>query len=797
MSTSGNPARVWARDLAFGVRFAVGGGREGWARTLLTAVGVGLGVAMLLLAASVPAAFQSRSVREDQRVASYSDATHAGPGPHTLLARDAATTFRGNGITGELVRPDGPSPALPPGLSRLPGTGEMAVSPALHALLDAPGSALLRERLPYRTVATIGAAGLSGPRDLYYYAGDPQLTTLNDNAARIDHFGASSSEQPLDPVLILLVVVAVVVLLVPVGVFIGAAVRFGGERRDRRLAALRLVGADRRMVCRIAAGEAAFGSLLGLAVGAALFLGVRQLASDVTLYGLSFFPSDLRPETALTVLIAVAVPLSAIAVTLLALRGVAIEPLGVVRNAAPRRRRLLWRLAMPLAGAALLYPKAGRGGVSDTVGEIQVGAGAALLLVGLTALLPWLVEATVRRLGGAGSVPWQLACRRLQLTPGSAARMVSGITVAVAGAIAVMTLMSGVGTQYTRPTGQNTAQAQMAAYIDLPKGTDPGAVVSAFRGTPGVTGVRSATTAVAATVPALARARAVFARKHDPDVFADVPQISLTVAGCPQLEAYTGEHGCRPGSVYLIGEGDSGQPVVRPGETIDLAVPDPAATSAGSARPWTVPATARTGTAHVDATGAQHTGVLATPQALSTAALADPQVQISLTLAPGVADAPDQVRNTAVRFDPSDPTVMLSATDTSGPFSGIRRAVLAGATVVLALIGASLLVSTLEQLRDRRRLLAVLVAFGTRRGTLGASVLWQTAVPVVLGLALAVAGGLSLGALLRAISHTPGGYDWSGIGTLTGIAAGVVLVVTLASLPPLWRMMRPEGLRTE
>ncbi|MEV6707011.1 hypothetical protein, partial [Micromonospora wenchangensis] len=37
-------------DLAMGARMAVTGGREGWTRALLTAVGVGIGVAMLLLA---------------------------------------------------------------------------------------------------------------------------------------------------------------------------------------------------------------------------------------------------------------------------------------------------------------------------------------------------------------------------------------------------------------------------------------------------------------------------------------------------------------------------------------------------------------------------------------------------------------------------------------------------------------------------------------------------------------------------------------------------------------------------
>jgi hypothetical protein len=39
--------------------------------------------------------------------------------------------------------------------------------------------------------------------------------------------------------------------------------------------------------------------------------------------------------------------------------------------------------------------------------------------------------------------------------------------------------------------------------------------------------------------------------------------------------------------------------------------------------------------------------------------------------------------------------------------------------------------------------------------------------------------------------------DWASVLSMTGIGAGVVLAVTLLSLPPLLRMMRPDGLRTE
>lgn len=140
-----------------------------------------------------------------------------------------------------------------------PALGEMVVSPALADLLKSGDGKLLRERLPYRTIGTIGESGLVGANELAFYAGADDLAPRIDGSrvTRIEHFGQPlGPPDSLDPVLALLIIVVFVVLLLPVGVFIAAAVRFGGERRDRRLAALRLVGSDSRMTRRIAAGEA-------------------------------------------------------------------------------------------------------------------------------------------------------------------------------------------------------------------------------------------------------------------------------------------------------------------------------------------------------------------------------------------------------------------------------------------------------------------------------------------------------------------------------------------------------------
>jgi hypothetical protein len=94
-------------------------------------------------------------------------------------------------------------------------------------------------------------------------------------------------------------------------------------------------------------------------------------------------------------------------------------------------------------------------------------------------------------------------------------------------------------------------------------------------------------------------------------------------------------------------------------------------------------------------------------------------------------------------------------------------------------------------------LLAALAAFGTSRATLGWSVLWQTAVPVALGLVLAVTTGLGLGSVLLRMTEQPVVVNWSVVAGIAAIAGLVVLAVTALTLPVLWRLVRPAGLRTE
>ncbi|MFF8958844.1 FtsX-like permease family protein [Streptomyces sp. NPDC014894] len=779
-ATEGAGVRGWVRDLALGLRFAVTGGRRGWVRTLLTAVGVGLGVAMLLIASSIPQMLQNRDDRaDDRRIAQQAFDKRS---DSTFLFAKSDTIYREDAISGVLVQPDGDSAPAPPGLAKLPGPGEMGVSPGLAELLSSPEGALLKERLPYRISATIGDSGLTGPNELLYYAGSADLAS-SDAAGRADGFGAIKIKEPLDGVLLLIVLIAFIALLLPVAVFISTAVRFGGEQRDRRLAALRLVGADRSMAARIAAGESLGGALLGLAAGAGFFVLGRRWASTVTVWDIAAFSDDLSPHPALTLLIGAAVPTAAVLVTLFALRGVVIEPLGVVRNSTPRTRTVWWRVLMPLVGLALLMTQMGAVSVgSGPIDSLLIGAGALMVLVGITLLLPWLVEAVVRRLDG-GPVSWQLAVRRLQLSSGTAARAISGIVVAAAGAIALQVLFSSVEGNYISPTGADTKRADLQVSAAARNGAEAWTRLDAYDEVRGVSDV-------------IATVETHIVPHGSKSAGADgAPLTALTVGDCASLRQLAKLPSCEDGDVFTIrkyGDDDRYSYYPRAGESLTLGDGDDAAAH----QRWRIPGDARQVQALTNPTGERSAGVLATRSAVDVSKLAGANPEAMVRLDRGVPDAEEHVRNAAARQDPLTRVQRLELNEEDSRLAGIRTGLFVGATATMALIAVSLLVSTLEQLRERRQLLAALIAFGTRRSTLCWSVLWQTAIPIALGLTLAVVGGMIFGqVLLLMVGTSP--VDWLVWLPIAGVGAGLIALITLLSLPSLWRMMRPDGLRAE
>lgn len=769
-------ARTWARDLGMGMRFAVTGGRRNVVRTVLTALGVGLGAAVLLLAASVPNMAEGRQSRTEVLLG----AEHGKGGPALLLG-NGSTEFREQEISGSVMRPEGKGAPVPPGADKVPGSGEMLVSPALKELLDSKEGKPLADRLDARVVGTVGQDGLEGPAELAYYKGDAHLDAGRDDVERVTAFKDTGSSGGVtfgtgseNAMLTLLTVLGCVVLVLPVGVFIGAAARFGGEARDARLAALRLVGADAATVRRVAAGEALAGSVAGLAVGGALFAVVRALGERVRLGGLSWFTSDITPVPWLAVLIVLAVPVTAVAATLVAMRGVTVNPSGVVRETGQpgqTSRRLWWRLLFPALGAvALLLQGALNGGMSTQINMLPVVVGIVLVLIGVVLLLPWVVELALGRLRGGGPLSWQLAVRRLQLNGGTASRAVAGIAVAVAGAVALQMFFSGT-------SAREDAQAEARDRT----------VLSVFdmsgRATAEQTGTLQKQLAGMGGVQDSAVYRHVAAPIGKGGESADDVAM-LNVADCATLRKLARIDDCRDGQTFRVG--NSGIGAEPPGTRLGL----------GGGAHWTVPESARTVDARPSPSHDEISGVLATPGAFDGKKVRNADMAAWIRMPVDDPETVEQVRSAFFQADPAYSVTQQRASVVSREYQSVLTALFAGACVLLLLLGASLALSTVDQLRERKRQLAVVSACGASRTTLGLSLLWQAAVPMALGLALAAVFGVGLGwALLWGLGARV--VNWLAFMPVLFAGAGVTLLVALVTLPMLWRVTRPDGLRAE
>ena len=188
-------------------------------------------------------------------------------------------------------------------------------------------------------------------------------------------------------------------------------------------------------------------------------------------------------------------------------------------------------------------------------------------------------------------------------------------------------------------------------------------------------------------------------------------------------------------------------------------------------------------------------GYLLTPSAAHGLALESTDAFVTLDRT--VPDAIEHVRNVLAALSPEYTAYALTETTELSAYRTVRRGIFAGAFLVLALIAASLLVGSLEQLRERRPVLAALSAFGVPRSTLVRSILWQAAIPIGLALAVSVAVGLALGGLLLRVGNQNLSVDWASVGVMTGAGGVVIAAVTVATVPALSRLMRPEGLRAE
>ena len=782
-----------AAGLGLALRLALAGDRSARVRLLVMTAGMAVGVALLLGVASVQPAYSARQDVLGTRTVTFDGDDTRSEGVRVV---PADSFWRGRELHLLLVEQTGAPVPPPAGLDRVPGAGEVLVSPALADALRGPLGGELTPRLQGTVVGTVGAAGLTGPDELYAVIGveagrlAPSGFAPGFNTDRRGIFSDATE------VLRIAVALAAIGLVVPLLVFVAVATRLSAASRDRRAAALRLVGATGRQVRTVSAVEGALVGVAGVVVGTLLFRLLRGPALALFPAPDGIYADRVWPSAAALLLALIAVPALAAVTGPLSLRRVVTTPLGVSRRTVVAKagplRLLPLTVGLTMLVGAYLARDAVLGGAA--YGAVLLLGGAALSLVGLA-----VAGAALSRVAGQGLARWgrgpasTLAGRRLVLDPGSAARAVVGTTlvVAVGGfVLAFLPLLAasqnGGGAEAEQALDPGTVVVPLS---DLPPGTE-------LSGLSSLDGVRS--------VADIRQVTLVREGGRPPNVAASVPgpldvPVSAVVADCTALSAAlrTPLDGCVPGTPLRLDPGYPTDPLTPRLQVVDRSGVAVAGTvEIGTGLPvLELPEGLRFGLDGLNLQGELLLPPGAVPDDVTSG-------RVLLVATDGRAATVERVR-TALAGLPSY-TPPLTAAEArkraAAPGDAYERAALLAVVLVVLVGGLSLAVTTVDGLRDRRQAHAALVAMGTPVRVLRRSVLLQTALPLLLNVALAVAVtafGSALYLRLGAIGDDVLPLPWTGYGAIAGTAVLASLLVTAATLPFLRAAARPEALRTE
>ena len=437
-----------SRMLGLGLRLALGGGRESLVRLVFMAVGVGVGVAMLLIALTAPNALRGRFDRIAWQDAAYwvlfpdsrfEAVVESEDGALFLAVSDY---YDGRPMLRAYIAALGADPPVPPGLSRIPGPGELAASPALQRLLESTPDDELDDRFPGRVTLTIGPEGLAHDNELVGIIGrTPDQLKGVRSVGEVHGFTGRNNGFVIVAILVFFSFTGSVLVLIPIAILIVTVTRVAWRQREQRLAAIRLVGATQSQISWVAAAEAGLAAVAGAALGWGLYeVGRRVLAATLIFQRGHFWLDDVAVPPWWLAGVLLGAPALVMLTTLASLRGIYSRPLAIQRRSR-RRRPPVWvvvPLTIGLGGQFTLLPFREQLTVQSENGPPLLATLGALLtmvaIVGFVLFGPWLVAMTGRGVAKLSRrVPSLLAARRIAENPQATFYSVAAVGLAAIG----------------------------------------------------------------------------------------------------------------------------------------------------------------------------------------------------------------------------------------------------------------------------------------------------------------------------------------------------------------------------
>lgn len=371
------------------------------------------------------------------------------------------------------------NPVLPPGMKRLPGSGQAVVSPGLDRLASRHPD--LAARYPDRLV--LDTEGVRNEDELFAYVRAPEGRALSGDlagdlsgdtqAVRVRAFGAPTGAGPsygMDSLSWPLPIGAVVegvfgFLVLPGLMVLTVGLSAASGLRDKRFEVLRWIGVPARRLAALAVLETLILAVPGL-VAAVIFWGVvsprlgwMPLADHDVVYGDLGLPwrllvAELGAGIALTSLVSVVVTTA----TAVRRRGAtSLRP-------ATRRADLTPLRAAPLVLALVLFALGFSigGPLGGTLNLIGIFA----TLVGVPLVFPGALRAIGAALGRLESVPIQVAGRNLQWDPRRTARPFLGVAALIIIALSASGYLAFLNHVEASPLPTGETRAVFVEWLD-------------------------------------------------------------------------------------------------------------------------------------------------------------------------------------------------------------------------------------------------------------------------------------------------------------------------------------------
>lgn len=451
-----------------GLRLTLRSGGEAFVRLLITAAAVAVGVAIMLAVLADFHAFVATNNRPSwESTQGQPVNAHFAAAPDAELWNYGNDIFRGQTIERLDVAALGPRAPAPPGISRLPSSGQYYASPALAALIRRVPADELGDRFPGRLVGIIGNRALTGPDELAIYIGYPPAKLAGLAATTVvTKIATAPGRQIWTSYFRDAFVAGAIAFLFPILILVGTATRLAAARREERYAALRLIGATSGQIGIIASVDAIASALLGAGLGIGIFMLLRPALASTAITSARYFAGQVTPTATGYLVVLMGVPAASALSSLVSLRRVRISPLGVSRRVTP-----------PAPTAAALTPLIA-GIVLFVAGLLMTNAqaigkptfpGLILILIGLVVAGPWLTaqaaRLSARFMASASSV---LAARRLADNPKAAFRSVRGLVLAVFLGTLLAGLLPTVEAFNATPGAQALRNVLLAGFTSAP-----------------------------------------------------------------------------------------------------------------------------------------------------------------------------------------------------------------------------------------------------------------------------------------------------------------------------------------